>query len=210
MDPIGRGTSLRRVALSDRTLRFEPPTLAAPTRRAAGDDHAAALAAAIDAARAETLDAARAEVDAAIARHDEAARRLEQAASVLRTAASDLLEREVRLADEVADTAVRFALHIAEEVIGREIRSCDDLVVDAVRRAARVAPHRGEVTLRVHPDDVASVTSALSTIDVLVDRTDVVADPTVARGGCGLSVGPLRIDAHASDAVGRVRDALAH
>jgi flagellar biosynthesis/type III secretory pathway protein FliH len=210
VDPIGRGTSLRRVALSDRTLRFEPPTLAAPARRTAADEHTAALTAAIDAARAETLAATRAEVEAAIARHDEAARRLDLATASLRSVASDLLERELRVADDVADATVEFALRIAEEVIGREVRSCDDLVVDAVRRAARVAPDRGEMVVRVHPDELATVAAALTAVDELAGRATVVPDHTVAPGGSAIVVGPLRIDARATDAIGRVRSALGH
>lgn len=192
-----------------RPTRFEPPTLTTISNtRDLLDQHAEELAAARIAAREEGLAAARAEVDAAVAAHDAARRRLESAAAALQRVAAQVAQHDGEAIAEVQHQAVLFGVSVAEELLGRELRSVDDIAVAAVERAVALVPDRGEVVIRLHPNDLATVgehTSGWSTGGLSLQ---LVADVAIQPGGCVAVVGPLRIDAQLAPALDRVRAQL--
>jgi flagellar assembly protein FliH len=207
-----RSATVRPLDRSRRLLkptRFDPPTLVpVASARDIADQHADRLAAAMAVAREEGLRAARVEIAEAIAGHEAARRDLEVAAAALRRAAAQLADRDGETITGVQEQAVLFGVSLAEELLGRELNSCDDVVIAAVERAMTLVPDRGEVTLRLHADDLALVAAFTAEMPAIEGRVVLVPDVAVERGGCVAVVGPLRIDAQLTPALERVRASL--
>jgi flagellar assembly protein FliH len=68
-------------------------------------------------------------------------------------------------------------------------------------------PERGEVVVRVHPDDAAAAADA-DVPELSARGIRIVADPSIEPGGCVLDVGDCRIDAQLGAAAARMRAAL--
>ncbi len=156
------------------------------------------------------LAAAAEHIELAIADHRRAADRFARASTAVE-AAADGLERRDRVGiTELEREAVDLAVALATEIIGRELATTEQPVLDALRRAAGLLPDRGAPTLRVHPDDDDSVREAIAAEPVgWTAAAEVVADPTVERGGCIVDVGACRIDAQIGPAIERLRAVLA-
>jgi len=129
-----------------------------------------------------------------------------RAAAALDAATADLAQRDAVEMVELGRGVVDLALQIAAAVIGRELDTAIDPGADAIVRALELAPDRGTMVARLHPEDAATLVDT----EALAPGRDlaVVADPSVERGGCVLEVGPARIDAQLSVALGRVADEL--
>lgn len=154
-------------------------------------------------------DAGSEEVAAAIADHRRSADRLAACASAMERALGELHGRDERVIAEIEPDIVQLAVALATELVGRELASVDAPVVDALARAVQLVPDRGAPTVRVHPDDAETAREAVDA-DIVRWRRDVelVADPTIERGGCVVDVGPCRIDAQLGTALERLRHAF--
>ena len=85
------------------------------------------------------------------------------------------------------------SVRIAEALVGRHLELAAAPALDAVHRALALLPRQAAATVRVHPDDVATLpdlTDALPGGSVVV-----VADPTVEPGGCVAEAGDRTVDA---------------
>jgi flagellar assembly protein FliH len=156
------------------------------TQRGFRDGHDAGF----EAGHREGVRAARAETHAALA--------------ALHAAAVDV---ERRAATDLADAAQAIAtaaLDLAETVIGRHIEAVADPGADAIVRALAFAPP-GRLVVRMHPDDVALLDTAVLPPD---GRATVVPDPSIGRGGCIVEGGATTIDAQVGPAIARARQAL--
>jgi flagellar assembly protein FliH len=189
-------------------VRFEPQQLADTSRTSVLDEHAQQIAEALEAGRQEGLRRARAEVDAAVVEHQAARRELLLAAAALRTAAQELATLDRGDLAEVERQLLVLGTGIAEGLVGRELATCDDAVLAAIDRAMAFVPDRGEITVRVHPQDATAATAALDDRAEAGARLAVLADPAIARGGCIVVVGALRIDAQIQPALDRVHRAI--
>ncbi|WP_337245269.1 FliH/SctL family protein [Luteimonas sp. gir] len=96
-----------------------------------------------------------------------------------------------RLENEVVAALGELAVRVAGGLVGRAYEAEPALLaelvaeaVDAVGGAAR------EVEVRLHPDDIASLTPLLA----LPDETRLVADPALARGDLRVHAPSVRID----------------
>ncbi|UNK43961.1 flagellar assembly protein FliH [Luteimonas sp. S4-F44] len=96
-----------------------------------------------------------------------------------------------RLENEVVAALGELAVRVAGGLVGRAYEAEPTLLaelvaeaVDAVGGAAR------EVEVRLHPDDIASLTPLLA----LPDETRLVADPALARGDLRVHAPSVRID----------------
>ena len=124
----------------------------------------------------------------------------------LQHAAIDIEVQLGELADHMSRTVVDLALEIAAAIVDHEISVADSPGRAALARAIAVAPDRAELIARLHPDDAALLADAA---DLAPGRSvTVVADPSIARGGCMLDAGGSRIDARVDTAFARVRAAL--
>ena len=142
----------------------------------------------LDRARAEAVDIV-ADADAAQERARQAGRlegreegRADIAAEVATIRAAEL-QRLTDAEDELRVLAVR----IAEKILGRELEHGPAAVVDIVRTVLLAARARRRLRVRVHPEDVGPLESATARLTAgLTEGTTLalLADETVARGGC--------------------------
>ena len=103
---------------------------------------------------------------------------------------------------------LEMSLDIAEAIIGREVAD-RDVVVESIGRCLRFDRPDGDVTLRVHPDDVACAAEAMHAGLIVAPDVELYPDATVERGGCVVDAGAIRIDGQFGPALARVREALA-
>jgi type III secretion protein L len=107
-------------------------------------------------------------------------------------AAWDQALEAARQAQEALDARyepeiIRLALKVAEKIIGEELRSHPETIVSIARECLRSVRHEHSLTLRINPKEVEEVQRHL---DALVEvtgsgrRIQVMADATVASGGC--------------------------
>ena len=118
----------------------------------------------------------RAGAEAAATRGEGMLRRLKDTLEELATLRADMLHRTER-------QMVQLSLAIARRVVQREL-SLDRAVLVGMARAAidRLGDH-ASATIRLHPDDYASVASSLPPADEQ-PHVRVEPDPVVSRGGC--------------------------
>ena len=83
--------------------------------------------------------------------------------------------------------AVHLACAIASRVIRREVANEPQVRASLIREALELASGSANVRLYLHPDDHAAVESQIQQIAAGVGQlgeTEVLADPSVARGSC--------------------------
>lgn len=124
-----------------------------------------------------------------------AQKELEQKVAPLEALMATLSKPLRELDETVEEELVQLGVAIARQLIRRELKTQPSEVVAAVREGLRYLPsHSRQVRLRLHPDDVGVVRSALS-ISGEERRWQVVEDPSLSRGGCQLETEHSRIDA---------------
>lgn len=115
----------------------------------------------------EGLTAARAEIDAQL---------------ILLTTLQQQLDQPLQQINaEVEQLLITLITEFSEAVIGVQIELDNAAVIQAVEDAVAQLPQTGaEIKVILHPDDVASLEPLLA----LNERWTLVAEPSVARGGC--------------------------
>jgi type III secretion protein L len=113
---------------------------------------------------------------------------------------------------EAAADLRTLAVRIAEKVVGRALAAGPELAADYCAAALAAARHQREITLRVHPDDLAAVEAARPQLRALLARAPdlaVRADASVARGGCLVETEAGVIDARLETQLDAIERALA-
>jgi flagellar assembly protein FliH len=120
--------------------------------------------------------------------------------------AEALAAREATAFVDIENQVVAAALRIAEVLVGHELAQPGDHGRDAIARALALAPVHGDVTVRLHPADIAVMgdPSTLAPGRVLL----IVADPSLTPGDCIVEVASCRIDARIGAALERAREVL--
>lgn len=149
----------------------------------------------------------RAEARAA-AERDERARAFAAALAGLGRATDDVVAG-TSLRDVTA-TAARLAVDIAEALVGHHLEVDGCAARDAVARALTDVPRGSVVLVRVNPEDVALLVEDEESLGALAPTAtlELVADPTVERGGCLADIGDRTVDARLATALARVREVL--
>ena len=190
-----------------RPVRFSPPKLSVLDEQLAARN--APDPAAMDAAREEGRRAAEAVLASQVAAHRQATDAMQRATSVFANALDQIEHVDLGTLHDFQQQVLSLALHLAEEIVGRELRACDDVVLAAVERSLSLVPDRGDVVLRVNPDDLAVVLESTSSMGHRAGDVQIVADAAVGRGGCVASCGALQVDAQLPAVFERLRDAFA-
>jgi flagellar assembly protein FliH len=149
------------------------------------------------------LDQARHDV---IAATDEANKAVRRALAALAQAADGFDERQTVAIADVEDAIISAAFEIAQSVVQHELLSMTEPGAEAIARAMQLAPARGELVVRMNPQDVETLntTNFSSTT-----RTVLIApDQTIELGGCIVDAGNTQIDARFSAVFANVRSAL--
>lgn len=190
-----------------RPVRFSPPKLSVLDEQLAARN--APDPAAIDAAREEGRRAAEAVLASQVTAHRQATDAMQRATSVFANALDQIEHVDLGTLHDFQQQVLSLALHLAEEIVGRELRACDDVVLAAVERSLSLVPDRGDVVLRVNPDDLAIVLESTGSMGHRAGDVQIVADAAVGRGGCVASCGALQVDAQLPAVFERLRDAFA-
>ncbi|MFN8644395.1 MAG: FliH/SctL family protein [Candidatus Binatia bacterium] len=119
----------------------------------------------------------RAGAEAGAARAEAMLRRLAQTLDDLQGLRKELLRRTER---EVAE----LALAIARRVVHRELALDQDLLLAMARVALDRLGDVAAASIRLHPDDYAAVMASRSAMPSAPQGVQIVADPSVHRGGC--------------------------
>jgi flagellar assembly protein FliH len=126
------------------------------------------------------------------------------ALAALDAAVDQLHTRLAEAVEALAEQTVAVALELTEAILGREVATATEPGGDALRRAmALVDPHVA-VTVRMHPEDRAT----LDPVALEGRAVAVVDDPTLARGDAVAETEDTLVDATVSAALERVREVL--
>lgn len=136
------------------------------------------------------------------AAHDESIQRFDQQhadiVAAMRGAVTqiDAVKEDLMIAAErdVLDFAVSLATRLTFE-IGRS--HCES-VVENLKRALRLVASKTDLTIRVHPDDLAAMETFAAGSLEQVDASrvvNIVVDDSVSRGGCKVESDRTRVDA---------------
>jgi flagellar assembly protein FliH len=136
--------------------------------------------------------------------------RVARALDAIEVARRDLEARDAASIDELAAGIGPTVVAIVEAVLQREVRDGAEAVVQAIHRGLALAPDRGDVVVRLQPDDVEALrATSTSLVDLAPGRAlELVPDPAIGAGGAVVDVGACTIDAQLTSAVARVREVL--
>jgi len=119
----------------------------------------------------------RAGAEASASRSEVMLQRLAQTLDDLQGLRSDLVRRTER-------QVVELSLAIARKVLQREVSLDHDLLLAMARVALDRLADMATASIRLHPDDYASVMLGRGPSPVTTDGVQIVADAAVRRGGC--------------------------
>jgi flagellar assembly protein FliH len=112
---------------------------------------------------------------------------LHNALAAVKQAAQEIAQSRQTWQQHWERHVVTLAVAIAGRICRRELAARPEITLELVREALELAAGNADVTLRLHPDDhasladqVAVLTTTLSTLGAV----RIVADPTVTAGGC--------------------------
>jgi flagellar assembly protein FliH len=119
----------------------------------------------------------RAGAEAASARADAMLRRLAQTIEELQALRADVIQRTER-------QVVELALAIAKRIVLREVSLDPELLVAMARVALDRLADTATASIHLHPDDHAVAVAPRAGDPVAGASVQIVADPSVRRGGC--------------------------
>lgn len=117
---------------------------------------------------------------------------LASAMQALDQAAQSVQLHESRWIANAEENIAALAVIVARHIVQREITTDPTSVTTLVQHALQQYPVEQEITVRLHPEDLAACRGAIAQ-DAVASRTlRWIADPSVVRGGC-LTEGRERI-----------------
>jgi type III secretion system HrpE/YscL family protein len=116
----------------------------------------------------------------------------------------------VRAAKESERELRVLAVRIAEKILGRELKLDAQAIADVAAEAVRLAGEARELTVRVHPDDLAALERGRPRVLERARATQIAfrADERIARGGCIVESELGLVDARLSTQLDAIERAL--
>jgi flagellar assembly protein FliH len=108
--------------------------------------------------------------------------------------------------------ALAVAMAIARRVVRRELAHAPDIALDLVRETLQLAAGHQPIVVRMNPGDHATLGSRAEAIIQelrLVGQAEIVADPTIASGGCKVETHYGAIDGQVATQLARIAEELA-
>jgi flagellar assembly protein FliH len=109
------------------------------------------------------------------------------------------------------ENGLRLAVAIAERVIRRELSETPDITAGLIREAIELASGSGQIELRLHPVDkelLGAQAERIADEFRSLAKTEVVADPTIERGGCRVETQFGSIDQQITTQLNRIESEL--
>jgi flagellar assembly protein FliH len=107
--------------------------------------------------------------------------------------------------------ALSVAMAIARRIVRRELAHAPDIALDLVRETLQLAAGHQPIVVRMNPDDHATLGSLAEQIVRelrLVGQATVVADPSIASGGCRVDTDYGAIDGQVATQLARIAEEL--
>jgi len=107
--------------------------------------------------------------------------------------------------------AVHLAVAIAKRIIRREVENEPEIQLEWIREALRLATGSAEMTLRLHPEDRATLGNHAQQIAQAVSgagQVNIVADESIAAGGCRVDTKFGSIDQQIEAQLSRIEEEL--
>lgn len=141
----------------------------------------------------------------------EAERRVNTAVRTLEAAASGLDAAAFALQARLPSTVHALAVAIAQHVIGHEVAGDPELMNRLLTRAIALAPLGGQVTVRVHPDDLAAL-RAVGRMPEALESIELrwTPDPAIGRGGCLVETATSIVDGRLDRMLYDIYERLGH
>ncbi|GMU82545.1 MAG: hypothetical protein AMXMBFR47_24160 [Planctomycetota bacterium] len=171
-----------------------------------------AYRAGLEEGRAAGLAEVRAQAEQRIATELEAERsNLRLIQDALRTALVEFEAQRHRLHADAESGVVRLALAIARRVCELHVERNEDAAAPIARRLIDMARHAADIELRVNPAEyraLAEVGKQAAAPGVDQRHIHVIADETIARGGCFLRSADSSVDASIETQLARIAEVL--
>ena len=108
----------------------------------------------------------------------------------------DSLSNPLSQVDESAEKQlVQLAVMLSESLIYQEIKTSPDVVLHALKQAIdALGDEQTKVRIHLHPDDIKLVTESYGEQTVADNHWQLVAEPTLERGGCEVKTPQSSID----------------
>lgn len=132
--------------------------------------------------------------------------RLRDALGALGAAAGECNARQAASIADMERTIVDAVFDLAQTLLGRELSTTRTPGRDALARALSMVRDHGNVTARLHPDDIDTIGDLAELAPGRV--ITIVPDPNVEPAGCILEAGAMRVDAQLGPALERAKRAL--
>jgi flagellar assembly protein FliH len=107
--------------------------------------------------------------------------------------------------------AVQVAMAIARRVVRREVAHAPEIALDMVRETLQMAAGHQPIVVRMNPDDYRTLGPLAEQIVEqlrLVGQAQIVADPSVASGGCKVLTDYGAIDGQVATQLARIAEEL--
>jgi flagellar assembly protein FliH len=107
--------------------------------------------------------------------------------------------------------AVAVAMAIARRVVRRELAHAPEIAVEMVREALELAAGHQPIVVHMNPTDLAALGPRVERVIEqlrLVGQAQVVADPTIASGGCKVETDYGAIDGQVATQLARIAEEL--
>lgn len=136
----------------------------------------------------------------------EESQRAASALAALSQAVSAAQESVHKVRAEVQEAAPKLAFELLEALLAHEVSLTANPGYEAIARVLSLDEGCDPVTVWMHPIDIASLGELANT--GLGREVNVVADPSIERGGAMVEVGRATLDGQISHALDRVRQVL--
>lgn len=134
--------------------------------------------------------------------------RLRTAVQATEEALREFHDGELRWHGAIEENLCALAVAIARHVVGREVQQDPGLIQDLVRRSLTEFPIDQQLTIRVNPQDLATITgrSVAGGEGPVSANRDLrwVADPRIAPGGCIIEGRDRIVDGRVDTALERI------
>lgn len=140
--------------------------------------------------------------------HAEGVAQFEEAVARLHRVVGELGARVQRVAEEASETVIDLALEVAARIVKREISANPQILAEMVAEAAAKLTGATEITVRLHPDDLALIEPYRGHLESAGgQRVRIVPDDRI-DGGCVVESPAGVADAQIATQVGVMRDAM--
>ena len=135
------------------------------------------------------------------------AEKLHATLPALRQAAEELHRERDRWLTEWEATAIQLCISVAERILHQRLAVQPDLVLPMMSEVLQLAAGNPEISLKMHPDDVALLGDRA--VEIVRGQSgcaevNIIADPDITRGGCLVESRHGEIDARIEKQLDRI------